>query len=113
MAVTQDLEVFRGGVKVFTFTLAPGAPAVDITGWNISMFVRAAQALPVLITKAAVIVGNSPTSTFTVTLVNADTTQASPATPPGKYVYSVHRTDPGSEDVLACGHLVILESYRQ
>lgn len=95
------VALHRGQDAVLDFELSP---AVDCTGWAVTLKVAAALGGSVEVTKTASIV-DGPRGRLRVTLASADT--ASLAV--GRHVWDVRRTDSGSKTTLAGGVLDLMQ----
>lgn len=85
---------------------ADGVTAQNITGWSIT-FTAHQFSGPSLITKtvgSGITITNGTGGQLTVAIASADTAGLSP----GNYLYSITRTDAGSEAVLTEGLMILL-----
>jgi hypothetical protein len=82
------------------------ARVTDVTGWTVTFVIKdsAADVDPALHEAPASVVGGSPTLILDVA------TDLPLTLAPGVYVYSLRRTDPGSDWQLAQGVLNIIDS---
>lgn len=99
--VVGDIELVTGQDKTLNFV--PDGAAVNITGWTIQFFVkRSYEDGTVLLTKIATVT-DAAAGKYSVALTKDELTRS-----PGDYVYSVRRTNSGSNTLLRRGKLRLL-----
>lgn len=105
MTVTdQTLTIYRGQDLVITETVT----GVDITGWTLELTLRNRQTSTIDLTVAGVITNaGSGVATFTLT-----DTQTGTLTP-GRYDFSIWRTNDGSENPLTTGTATVVRTSRE
>lgn len=104
--VTKADNLFKGTDKIIQWDIVDSAGAAQVmTGWAVSMLVFRPDGVGgAVLTIAAVISnGDGTDDRATVTIADTDTD----AMVADDYVYSLERTDAGSEDVLAFGTWVL------
>lgn len=101
--ITTDLTCPRGAAKRIELSVKTAAGADEnITGWTVVLeFLAAWSSTPLASVSATITDG--PAGECYATLTSAQTNVA-----PGKYVWTMSRTDSGSEDVLASGQFRVL-----
>lgn len=105
-AEKQEIRsLYRGTAPLLTFVRTVNG---SVAGWTVRFAVRvhATDPDPLVVDKPATItdVGSASTpGVFTVQLTKADTLALTPTT----YAWSLERTDPGAEDLLAIGTMTV------
>jgi hypothetical protein len=106
MAQLQDIgPIYRGEDVTFQFTMVP---TTDITGWTITLRVKAALMDPAALLTVSGTLQAPAAGVFTVPLTATQTQSLSA----GQYAYDVWRTDSGSAANLSLGLLVVKSSVR-
>ena len=104
--ITKDDNLFKGTDKQVQWDVLDSAGAAQtMTGWAVSMLVFNPEGVgSAVLTIAAVISNGSGTDDrATVTIADTDTDDMVA----GDYVYSLERTDGGSEEVIAYGTWIL------
>ena len=105
MPVVQSIKVYRAEDIVLNFTMSP---AVDITGWVLSLTVAKAYNNPNKIFQQTGVITNGPNGLFTVQLTSAQLDIT-----PDRYVYDVWRTSPGNARILSVGDFIVAADARE
>jgi hypothetical protein len=101
-ATNFNMVVFRGEDLTLRFSVVDpdSKDVVDITGWTLTLHVRASLTGAAVLTKAGTIT-DAASGLFTITLSRTDT--GTTITAAGDYYWGTARTDSGSWTVLSYG----------
>ena len=106
MAVNGDLELFRSSDTVFTVAVKEDGGPADVTGWTFQLVAKARSdddtAVLTLSTGSGIAITDAVNGEIELTI----DTEASNVSP-GRYPYTLCRTNAGAKTVLRYGDLVV------
>ncbi len=105
-AARANFDMWRGAAQPLDFLVTNSVGVVqDVSGWTAMFTMRASStaADPPVLSLSAVVLGAGTDGTLRVSPAKADTLSVAP----GRYVYTLERTNSGQEQVLTYGVVTV------